>query len=255
MQKRTKRFKCNIYILSPLFFLILLSFNSTPPTTTNVNDKSAFPVIIDTLSEPASFLRTKSMITANYDILYLGYEKDSILLDHNNAPYEKNVRRHDVYSKYKQYNKAKIQLEIDCSQEIKEDINSIFERSINDTSHNKYYKAYPVIIKNQETNPIIIGHTGYSEQLPLILEAKDQAGEWRAIEEEFTYFCGFGIDPIVLNPQEIIVTGVKIHQGTFKTELRLKINRSNTYSRTFKGSVDPNQFSPIFNEETFFNGK
>lgn len=263
MKQPSKEFQFNTYLLAPLSvisFLILLSFHKTPPKATNHEDKSAFPVIIDSLNEPVSFLTRTSISESDYDILYLGYEKDSIFLEHNSSPYRKNVQTLEVYDKYKGYDEAKIQIEIDLSQEIKDDASLTFEElvlSFRDTfaTNIKYYKAYPVIIKNQEKKPIIIGHTGGGEQLSLILEAKDHTGKWRAIEEVPTYLCGFGIYPILLNPQEIIVTAVKIHQGTFKTELRLKFNHSNTYSRAFKGSIHPNQFTNPFDEETFFHGE
>jgi hypothetical protein len=221
---------------------MLLSFNRIPVLNKPFNYKSSFPVIIDTLKNPASYRSKEWISEANYDILYLGYEKDSIFLQHNNySIYDRNVCNSDTYNKYKGYHEAKIQLEIDLSQEIKEDVGFEWDK-ISDT-HFKYYKSYPVIIKNQEKKPIVIGHTGLGEELPLILEAKDPTGEWKAIEKPVMYFCNFGIHPIILKPQEIMVTGVKIYKGSFKTELRLRFEHGNIYSRAFKGSINPNQFN------------
>jgi hypothetical protein len=259
MKKLTTGFQFNIYfqtataLLFFLFFLMLLSFNRTPPKNAIFNYKSTFPTIVDTLSDSASF-RTRDWISvADYGILYLGYEKDSIFLQHNTSVPSSNVLSYNTTAKYKMYYEAKIQLEIDLSQEIKEDaginwdeILVLFEDTL--SSRTKYYKAYPVIIKNQEKKPIVIGHTSSGDEIPLILEAKDQDGTWRAIEEEFASLCGFGIHPIILKPQEIIVTGVIIYQGSFKTKLRLKYGT--IYSKTFQGSINPTQFEDKYNEES-----
>lgn len=251
MKKLTPGFQFNLYFqtaTAALFFAflsMLLSFNKIPPENVTINYKSTFPTIVDTLSEAASFRTRDWITTADYDILYLGYEKDSLFLQHNASVPSSNVLSYNTAAKYKMYYEAKIQLEIDLSQEIKEDagldwddILALLEDTL--SSGTKYYKAYPVIIKNQEKKPIIIGHTGLGEQIPLILEAKDQDGVWRAIEEEFVYLCGFGIHPIILKPQEIIVTGVIIYQGSFKTTLRLKYGK--IYSKTFQGSINLTQF-------------
>ena len=76
--------------------------------------------------------------------------------------------------------------------------------------------------KKSKKRPIVIGHSGTRKQIPLLLEAKNQDRVWRAIEEEFAYLSNFGINPIILKPQKIIVTSVKIYQRSFNTELRLK---------------------------------
>lgn len=259
MKKRTKGFQFNTYLqitslsLFLTFFLTLLSFHRIPPPNNAFDYKSSFPTIIDTLNVPTLYRTRKWISVADYDILYLGYEKDSIFVQHNDSIYKKNTRYYDAYDKYKGYHEAKIQLEIDLSQEIKEDTGMEWDEMSNNifNTDSEYYKSYPVIIKNHGKKPIIIGYTGYGEQLPLILEAKDQHGEWKAIEEQPMYSCGFGINPIILKPQEIIVTGVKIYQGSFETELRLGFKYGNIYSKPFKGSIHPNQFKSIFQDGEF----
>lgn len=259
MKKLTPGFQFNLYfqtataLLFFVFFLMLLSFNRIPPKNVTINYKSTFPTIIDTLNDAASF-RTRDWIsTADYSILYLGYQEDSIFLQHNTSVPNSNVLPYNKAAKYKMYYEAKIQLEIDLSQEIKEDPgidwDEILALSEDTLSYGtKYYKAYPVIIKNQEKKPIVIGHTSLGDEIPLILEAKDQDGTWKAIEEEFSSLCGFGIYPIILKPQEIIVTGVIIYQGSFKTTLRLKYGT--IYSKTFQGSINPTQFKNQNEEES-----
>jgi hypothetical protein len=258
MKKLTPGLQFNIYFQTAtaalffVFFLMLLSFNRIPPKNVTIDYKSTFPTIVDTLSDTASF-RTRDWIsTADYGILYLGYQEDSIFLQHNTSVPSSNVLPYKTAAKYKMYYEAKIQLEIDLSQEIKEDGGLDWDEIIvllEDTlsSMNKYYKAYPVIIKNQEKKPIVIGRSS-GDEIPLILEAKDQDGIWKAIEEKNSSSCGFGIYPIILKPQEMIVTGVNIYQGSFKTTLRLKYG--DTYSKTFQGSINPTQFKDQYEEES-----
>ncbi|MBL4649676.1 MAG: hypothetical protein JKY03_08090, partial [Aureispira sp.] len=74
MKKLTTEFQFNTYfqtataLLFFVFFLMLLSFNRIPPKNIIFDYKSAFPTIIDTLSDSASF-RTRDWISvADYDI-------------------------------------------------------------------------------------------------------------------------------------------------------------------------------------------
>lgn len=243
-------FQITITILFFVFLSIFFSFNKKPQLRHALDEKSTFPIILDTLSVPTSFRTRTWVTTASYNILYLGYEKDSLFLQHNTSVYTKNIQAHDTARRHKMYHEAKIQLEIDVSQEVKENAAIDFDELIlfiQDTSNLiKYYKAYPVLIKNQEKKPIIIGHTGGEGEIPLLLEAKDQDGLWKPIEEAYTSYCGFGVHPIILKPQEIIVTAVKIYQGTFKTQLRLKYGT--IYSKIIQGSINPSQFKNQYEE-------
>jgi hypothetical protein len=118
MKKLTPGFQFNIYFQTAtaalffIFFLMLLSFNRIPPKQLTFDYKSTFPTIVDTLSDTASFRTRDWITTACYEILYLGYEKDSILLQHETYFYSENVRSYDAYDKYKSYDNARIQLEI-----------------------------------------------------------------------------------------------------------------------------------------------
>lgn len=96
--------------------------------------------------------------------------------------------------------------------------------------------AYPVLITNNTDKTVQVG---YGRHLRLILEARDQYGNWRPLERSFSYGCGTGLADIVLPPDQCVLTSVKIFRGEFQTELRL--NLAGHYSESFRGSINLSQ--------------
>jgi hypothetical protein len=125
--------------------------------------------------------------------------------------------------------------------EIKVDTNTVLPlRELEwwtEARNTKYYKSHPIFITNNSDSTTIVGY-GYN--IPIILEAKDQKGEWKPIEKQYYYSCGVGLHYIVLHPGEVIFVLGHIYSGSFKTTLRYKLGDS--YSATFFGSISPQQF-------------
>lgn len=242
---------------SPLLFIILaLCFCSWKYTPINQYN-SQIPVIIDTL-EPFKdeYYQINEPLIADYDILYIGLPKDTLWVHHTHATYQNHVLDYmDLEGNYKHITDSTIDLSIfvDTAQIIKDDINvelTLKELVEMDYKAPGYYNAYPVFIQHYSPETVKVGHTGYEEQLGLILEAVDSSGNWRAIEHPFTYMCGFGIHPIVLHPKELLLTAVLIPKGNYKTQFRL--NYYGKYSNNFEGSMFYGQFeTPIEDLEDF----
>jgi len=188
------------------------------------------PVVIDTFktykSEQVTFWRQ----IGNYRILYIGQNKDSIYVYAkvaNNPNHEKYFVSNTKIEYYHKHDSLGILLLIDTTKVI-----SNF--------------SIPVFIVNTTRDTL---NMGYGTYLPIIMEAIDLKGKWRPIEDRFFYTCGFGLNEIILPPNEIVVTSAPLYMGKFKTKLRLRYN--NTISAEFSGSISITQFDPEWDE----NGK
>jgi len=224
---------------------------------TNHSYSNNIPAVIDTLEQSKNaFYQINEPLIADYDILYIGSPKDTLWINHTHRPYKNHILDDlDLEKAYKHITDSSINMSIyiDTTQIIKDDINielTLMELAEMTYKETAYYNAYPVCIQNHSIQTVKVGTTGYDEQLSLILEAIDSSGNWRPIEHPFIAMCGFGILPIVLNPQELLITGVLIPKGAYKTQFRL--NYYGKYSNIFEGSLSYGQFEPITEESEPF---
>lgn len=96
---------------------------------------------------------------------------------------------------------------------------------------NESFKAYPVIIKNIEKDTIIIATRDY---IGLVLEEETKDG-WETLIEPFRHRgCGMGLTYLLLPPKEVLVTSLPVYKFKKTTQLRLKLG--NNYSSVFQGS-------------------
>ena len=100
------------------------------------------------------------------------------------------------------------------------------------------------MIQNIGTDTITIA---YGDFLPLITEAKDSIGNWKPIEEKWTYMCGNGVGSIILPPNEIGLSATMVYHGNYPTTLRLRIDSS--FSNEFMGRINYRQFESMFNKQ------
>jgi hypothetical protein len=227
-----------------------------------------FPVIIDTSKFETSKREATWLATGNYELLYIGKWQDTIYPDYrlkcypifpplpplpdsefepsDTIGYHKRLTKHRMYPYYidwmtpnnhKSWSKAQISIIVDTTQRVKNE--DIFI-----CSGTPFFKAYPVLIENVDTDTITIS---YGNFLPLITEAKDSTGNWKPIEERWTYMCGVGVGTIILPPKEIGLSATMIYHGNYSTTLRLRID--STFSNEFKGKINYRQFESKFNKQ------
>ena len=226
-----------------------------------------FPVIIDTSDIITTKREATWLSTANYELLYIGKWKDTIFPDYrlkyypivpppptsvskmdtnSTIEYHKRLTEHKMYPyyidwltpiNYKSWHNANFSIQVDTTQKVKnDDINVNFDEP--------FFEAYPVLIENKEKDTITIG---YGHFLPLITEAKDSTGNWRPIEESWSYMCGNGVGTIILPPNKIGLSATMIYHGDYSTSLRLRID--STFSNEFKGNINYRQFESMFNKQ------
>jgi len=258
-----------------IFLIIILALWScdTIPADNNPEaviidtPKWTMPYIVDTFNFRTAIRNQKEFGIANYLPLYFGKLDDTLFVNYfiKNIPpppdpylvyqdsngntitkkYDKfKDHRNDYYwDRHDEYfplhsseilalwDSIPIDIHIDTTQTIR---NIDFSASQDSTYA---FMAYPVVLSNNTDKKIRLG---YGPHIELILEAKDKKGQWNPIERDYTYFCGTGLPVVVLPAGESVITSVKMYQGDFKTDLRLRTG--NSLSETFQGSIYLTQF-------------
>lgn len=212
----------------------------TPPTLSEKDPKYGDP------------FESSWLPTGEYEPLYIGPEKDTIMVDHlltakfyHGIPLEwfKNPdsipkpEYADYYLDWMDTTHSPVTIEV---AELK-----IFVDTTQKVSG--YRASYPVFIKNLFSDTVLIA---YGEMINAVMEAKNSEGEWKPIEEPWRWMCGTGVGHVMLPPNEIVLTSAVIYTGEFKTEMRIKIGKS--YSNTFYGSIHPRQFESMFNSSGYY---
>lgn len=223
--------------LLPLTITVMLILSSCNPTAV---PPRPFPPVDTNLVELHNFAKHGEdscwLSNANYYPYYIGPENDTVVPDRCRAHYDDSTKW-GLNKRYEKYNTTREQSPSRRAPPVSIRI---------DTMH-KMRNGFPVIVKNEGKDTIQIG---YSQYIPLLLEAKDSAGTWRPIEKHFNVVCGTGMRNWILPPGEIALTFAPVTRGSFKTELRLRFE--DHYSEPFRGSINYRQFESIFTEEGNF---
>ncbi|WP_299884174.1 hypothetical protein [uncultured Lacinutrix sp.] len=111
-------------------------------------------------------------------------------------------------------------------------------------NYEKPTNAYPVFLFNKTNADIAIG---FGSLIYMILEAKNEKGEWKPIEKQDYYYCGTGVYEYVLKKNKLCVTAVHKYSGSFKTKLRLR--HLGNYSNEFEGYINPSEFGKYESHE------
>lgn len=84
----------------------------------------------------------------------------------------------------------------------------------------------------------------------LVLEGKDEAGNWKVLEGEPDSFCGNSYHRAFLPESRMWTVAVPVYEGSFKTKLRYRLMTSYKddsgaiLSAEFDGAVNPKLFAP-----------
>jgi len=204
------------------------------------------PTIIDTFPIDRVARETIWQESGSYNPLYIGKRKDSIWISNGNIRWVDRQNEYFVYGSERDHfpypDSSGIELIIDTSKFVFE-YAMLFEAPGNNIAQDKFYKAYPVYVISTTKDTLSIG---YGDHLPLILEAVDENGKWRAIQNEYTYICGTGLNTIILPPYNFVLTSVPIFKGQFKTKLRLRYK--NILSDDFTGTINHSQFESEYDQ-------
>ncbi|MCB0514726.1 MAG: hypothetical protein R2798_04390 [Chitinophagales bacterium] len=212
--------------------------------------------LIDTFKNKLLLDTANSITIAEFHPTYIGVAKNSILLNYWSDEIE--YRTMD-WQEYKDPDSNDLEIYVDTSQII----GSVNKFSISlpppplnyendpkeidneeDKQEKKNYrgeiKSYPVFVKNKTKDTLDVG---YGEYIPLIIEAKDNSGNWKPIQKPYIYRCGTGLTNYFLPPNEIIITSCKLFEGDYETKMRVTFGFDNTTSSNeFKGKMNYKQF-------------
>ncbi|MEO1260842.1 MAG: WG repeat-containing protein [Bacteroidota bacterium] len=120
---------------------------------------------------------------------------------------------------------------------------------------NKKYEGLKIYISNY-TDDTMDFQQSPGNRLHLIMQAKDENGEWRDIETmRGMAYCGTGFQPIASLPSGHYWSfNIPIYDGVFKTEMRMALHQNPFekneekiiwYSNEFSGGVNPGQFEKM----------
>jgi hypothetical protein len=219
----------HILLWSAAGLMLLYSHAGDKNTTTAV----AMPVLLDAaVVEPAPY-HAEFLSTANHNPLYIGPFRDTVRLS-------RHWTELDAYYVYGR-DKENLQKPDSGGMELLVDTSVIIANQLafplGSLNQIQSFRAYPVLLVNTSGHAWNIG-SGF--HIPVILEAVDHKGNWRPIEEPYLYKCGTGMNSIRLPAGDIAITSVPVHQGSFKTRLRLRFRHM--LSNVFSGSIEPTQF-------------
>jgi hypothetical protein len=238
--------KTPIIILCLTTLLMLSCQTDNEYSQTEVVDLKTFPVIIDTsgvarrldLFQQNNF---NGLPYSHFEYYFIGRVKDTIYLNPSLRFFlysiggmsksgeiisEEITVLDDPFLKYRREWEDKIDYK-HCS-EVKIDI--AMNREI------KFSDYFPVMFTNCNKDTIIIGN---STNIPIMMEALDSSGIWRAIHEDYVVGCGNGVGYIILPPNECVITLAPIFTGPFKAKLRLTIGEN--HSEQFIGFINEQQ--------------
>lgn len=234
--------------VSALILLTLFSCSEKP------DGRIAFqlPVALDSTYDELPYRMEKWLSWAGYYPLYLGPRRDTIYADpwlkySQGKPHARSGKGGSLAAQgcfvdwldkrhFGSADSSSIAIYVDTTR-------IIANQGDNFNQPEPAFKAFPIFLVNQGPDTLAIG---YGEFLNMIMEARTETGEWKPIEEPFTYMCGNGVGSIVLPPGFIALTSAPIYQGDLPTECRIKFGP--VTSSTFYASIDPRQFESEFDE-------
>jgi len=202
------------------------------------SEQKQFPEIFDEYYEFNISQNDDGLGMINHQPKYIGILKDTINIEHYLRPFNVKIPNgsklmisENKFEKYfvewndkksfKNLDSARVEIRIDTTQIIS----------------NENRKSYPVMFENHTKDTLKIG---YGNVIPIITEAKLDNGKWKKIEKPYVYFCGVGVQTIILPPNEILITNQIIYNGNFKTKLRMRIGKN--ISQEFYGNISkPNK--------------
>ena len=215
-------------ITSIFISIIFVSCNSNTENNKEQNvviEEWIPPILSEYNPKYGTPFETSWLPTSQYELLYIGSEKDTVAVDHllsakfyHGIPLEwfKNpdsipkLEYADYYLDWMDTTHNTITVEfadlkilVDTSQKV-----------------SGYRACYPVFIKNNNKDTVLIA---YGEMIHAVMEARDKKGEWQPIEEPWGWMCGTGVGHVMLPPNEIVLTSAVKYTGEFKTEMRVKI--------------------------------
>ncbi|WP_282122679.1 hypothetical protein [Algibacter mikhailovii] len=200
------------------------------------------PIVKDSLPIANKYFETKKIRNPFNQLLFIGAKEDSILITKNslnrNLYYPEFIEVNDSVNK-----KSEIEIIVDLNQELSIDFEKhSFPPAPPASEPPIYVKAYPVFIRNITQDTVHIDNQ--DGELFLIQEAKNKFGEWKPIEYWIYASCGNSYSYTSLGPNDILILKKAKYQGTFETDMRLKLRTNDkiVYSKPFKGSLNIEQF-------------
>ena len=171
---------------------------------------------------------------ANYGLYYIGKYKKEIALDSGKISWgvifiPPGFTKEDI-EKYNNKKKTGFACYTLSTDKIRKSLRNgeYSKNSVEVDTASRIGNHYPVLLRNLQKDTCVIGIGG---QLPLVIEAKNPKGVWKAIQHKYEIGCSSGTEILFLPPQEIALTFAPIYKGSYKTQMRVCLgqNRSKPF--------------------------
>jgi hypothetical protein len=223
--RTSRKMKIRLTLIAFTFQLVLVNGQTFKP-----------PVIIDSLKVNKEFVEVRHLISWQRIPFYIGPLVDTIVIGRFYHDVRAPIRDHFSKATNEETEKQFTWLPDSSLEFYIQDKNEVTLQEYEEDAYLNF-KALPVFIRNRSDSTII---AGYGYDIPVVIEAIDNGGSWRPIEERYFYDCGVGLRYILLKPQNVACLLIPKYKGRYKTSLRLKLK--NNYSKPFKGTINIEQF-------------
>jgi hypothetical protein len=110
------------------------------------------------------------------------------------------------------------------------------------TAYSDRFMAYKLYLVNGSRDTVWI--PTQDARLKMILQAVNEHGEWQDLNNFYNSFCGVSYRSYPMPPGGYQIFPAPFFKGEYRTKFRYKliIGKSEIYSNTFRGSMNPGQF-------------
>jgi hypothetical protein len=194
----------------------IITFYSCDKFETSIVDSDSFSkmVLIDSFKNSLELDTLILGRESQFSPLYVGPIKHSIGLTYKTIDILQRTAKPYLYRNPKL---GDIEITIDTTKTIGFPM-SIYSFS-DENEHRVNKKSYPVYIKNNSSDTLNIG---FGNILPMVTELKNKNGKWETAEEQFSYYCGFGLTDIYLPPKQILITTLRQSYNYENMKFRVK---------------------------------
>ncbi|MBK1898026.1 hypothetical protein [Chryseobacterium paridis] len=220
--------KISLQILFFLIYNVLYSQNTIPKLLEHINNKAKFYKS----NEKNSWEREPIYMGNNQEEVINKFENNRLISigNHSENTCDKGYIKREKNS-FKNAFEGNVNIFVDTNQKIKFSKVVYHKKGLNTFD---FFYANPVILTNNDSQDVQIGYGYY---IPLIMQAQNEKGEWKDIENYYFADCGTCLSMIYFKPNEITITTSVIYDGNYETKLRLRLGENN-FSNVFTGRIN-----------------
>lgn len=226
------------YILHGSKILSVIGTLAFLAACTSSSQKKVVPLKIPQISSgnqaPDAWEAKGDGLSPERPLWYAGPNRESIQIQEKVKDYRRTFGLMTPEQREKIYDQPLL-LRVDTSQIIPEKQIS-FSLDSTKRSETPYYSAFPVVIFHQGDSP---ARFGYLEWISLYVQVEEENDTWLTLSYFGGWICGTGLNDLLLDPGDIVISSVPVLKGEEKRKMRvgLRMGEKKIYSNEFWGEV------------------